>query len=152
MRAASLLLEDGVKRGHGSKLGRKMEAAVAALLTQRTVEDAARAAGISVSTLLRWQKVPEFSAAYRQARRAAVSQSSARLQQASSAAVSVLLKLMVDPQTPPACRLRAAETVLNQGIRGVEIEDIEVRVADLELASQIANSSGRLPAGRREDE
>ena len=129
-----------------------MEAAIAALLTERTVEDAARAAGISVSTLLRWQKVPEFSAAYRQARRAAVSQSSARLQHASSAAVSVLLKLMVDPQTPPACRLRAAETVLNQGIRGVEIEDIEVRVADLELASQIANSSERLPAGRREDE
>src|SRR5436305_13783091 len=108
IRAACLLLEDGMKRGHGSKLGRKMEAAVAALLTQRTLEEAARLAGISVSTLLRWQKEPEFSAAYRESRRAVVWQSSARLQQASSAAVSVLLKLMVDPQTPPACRLRAA--------------------------------------------
>lgn len=140
-----------MNRGHGSKLGRKMEAAVAALLNQRTVDDAARVAGISVSTLLRWQKDPEFSAAYREARRAVVSQSSARMQQASSAAVSVMLKIMVDVKTPPACRLRAAETVLSHGIRGVEIEDIEVRVAELELATRISNSSGSLPGGRRYD-
>lgn len=145
-----MALEDAVNRGHGSKLGRKMEAAVAALLTERTLEEAARVAGISVSTLLRWQKDPEFSAAYREARRAAVSQSSARLQQASSAAVAAVLRIMVDQKAPPASRLRAAEIVLSYGIRGIELEDIEVRVADLELATQVANSSGRLPGGRRD--
>jgi hypothetical protein len=38
-------------------------------------------------------KVPEFNAAYREARREAFGQSIARLQQASSAAVSTLVKL-----------------------------------------------------------
>jgi hypothetical protein len=39
--------------GHGAKFGRKMEAAVAALLTQRNVEDAARSVGITTQTLVR---------------------------------------------------------------------------------------------------
>jgi hypothetical protein len=58
-----------------------MEAAVAALLTQRNQEEAARSVGIGTATLLRWQKLPEFQDAYRQARRQAFSQSVARLQQ-----------------------------------------------------------------------
>ena len=53
--------------GHGQKLGRKMDAAVAALLTQRNVEEAAQAAGIGATTLWRWLKQPEFQAAYREA-------------------------------------------------------------------------------------
>ena len=61
-----------------------------ALLTQRNVEEAARAAGISIATLMRCQKEPEFEAAYRHARRAVFRQSVARLQQASGAAVSTL--------------------------------------------------------------
>ena len=54
----------------GSKFTRKKEEAIAALLTQRNVEEAARAAGVGTQTLLRWLKVPEFQAAYREARRA----------------------------------------------------------------------------------
>ena len=42
--------------GHGSKFGRKKEEAIAALLVQRNLEDAARAVGISPKTLLRWMK------------------------------------------------------------------------------------------------
>jgi hypothetical protein len=88
--------------GHGEKFGRKKEEAIAALLSQRSLEEAARAAGIGTRTLLRWMQVPEFSAAYRKARRDAVSQSTARLQQATGAAASTLLKVMVDhPQREP---------------------------------------------------
>src|SRR5205085_10415975 len=71
----------------GSMLGRKKEAAIGALLVHRTVEDAARAVGVSSKTLQRWQKRPEFQAAYAQARRESLTQCMARLQQASSAAV-----------------------------------------------------------------
>ena len=67
-------------KGHGSKFGRKKEAAIAALLSQRTLEDAARTVGIAVSTLLRWQKDAEFDATFRAARRAAYGQTTARLQ------------------------------------------------------------------------
>ena len=57
--------------GPGSKFTRKKEEAIAALLTQRNVEEAARAAGVGTQTLLRWLKLPEFQADYREARRAA---------------------------------------------------------------------------------
>jgi transposase-like protein len=130
-------------KGHGAKFGRKQEAAIAALLTQRTTEDAARAVGIGPATLLRWMKLPEFAAAYRAARRAAFGQSVARLQQASSAAVTTLLKTMVDPATPPATRVRAADSVLDHAAKAIEIEDIEVRVSALEQAAEAANPVGK---------
>jgi transposase-like protein len=120
----------------GSKFTRKREEAIVALQTQRNVEEAARAAGIGTQTLLRWLKVPEFQAAYREARRTAFSQSIARLQQASSAAAATFLKLMVDPNVPAAVRLRAADCVFTHAAKAIEIEDIEVRVAALEGATK----------------
>ena len=121
--------------GHGSKFGRKKEEAIAALLVHRNVEEAARAAGIAATTLLRWLKLPEFDQAYREARRDAFSQSVARLQQASGVAVTTLLKVMVDPKTPPATKVRAADSVLGHSAKAIELEDIEVRVAELERAA-----------------
>ena len=84
-------------KGHGSKFGRKKEEAIAALLTQRNIDEAARAIDVATNTLLKWMKLPEFQAAYREARRAAHGQSIARLQQATSAAVSTLLKVWWTP-------------------------------------------------------
>jgi len=93
--------------GSGSKFTRKKEEAIAALLTQRNLEEAARAAGIGTQTLIRWMKLPEFNSAYRDARRAAFGQAVARLQQASAAAATTLMKLMLDPGTPlPAASCR----------------------------------------------
>ena len=130
-------------KGHGTKFNRKMEAAVIALLSHRNHEEAARAAGIGTATLLRWQKEPEFQEAYRAARRAVHGQSIARLQQATSAAVSTLLKVMVDPKTPPSTKVRAADSVLNQSAKAIEIEDVEVRVAELERATAASKPEQR---------
>ena len=102
----------------------------------------AHAVGIGPATLLRWQKAPEFQAAYRDARRGAHAQSIARLQQATSAAVTTLLKVMVDPTTPASTKVRAADSVLDHSGKAIEVEDIEVRVAELE------RSLGESPAQR----
>jgi len=51
-------------KGHGTKFGRKKEEAIVALLTQRNIEEAAKATGIAPNTLLNWMKVPEFQASY----------------------------------------------------------------------------------------
>ena len=123
--------------GHGTKFRGKKEAAVAALLTQRNLEDAARAVDVSPKTLLRWMKEPEFDAAYREARRAAFGQSIARLQQASGAAVTTLLKVMLDQSAPASSRVRAADSVLDHTAKAIEIEDIEVRVSELERAAEV---------------
>ena len=77
-----------------------------------------------------------------EARRAAVSQSNARLQQASSAAVSTLLKIMVDASAPASARVRAADRILERAKQGMENEDIEVRVAALEQAAEPAKRPG----------
>jgi hypothetical protein len=123
--------------GHGSKFGRKKEEAIAALLTQRNLEEAARAANIGKQTLIRWLKLPEFQAAYLEARRAAVSQSNARLQQASSAAVSTLLKVMVDASAPASARVRAADRILERAKQAIENEDMAVRLTALEQAARV---------------
>ncbi len=125
--------------GHGAKFGRKKEAAITALLTQRTTEDAARSVGIGPATLRRWQKDPEFDAAYREAVRLSYKQSLGRMHQASTAAVSTLLKVMVDPATPAATKVRAADSVLNHTAKAIELDDIDARVAALERATEEAN-------------
>ena len=130
-------------KGHGAKFGRKWEEAIAALLTQRNTEDAARVVGISVSTLLRWMKEPEFNTAYREARRLAFGQSVARLQQASSAAVSTLLKVMIDPSTPPSTKVRAADSVLGHSAKAIEIEDIDARLTELERTAETTKGQRR---------
>jgi hypothetical protein len=72
----------------------------------------------------------------RAGRRAAYSQSIARLQQGASAAATTLLKTMIDPDTPASVRIRAAECIMNHATKAIEIEDIEARVAALEAESE----------------
>ena len=97
-------------KGHGTKFGRKKESAIAALLAQRNLEEAAKAVGVAPNTLMKWMKDPEFDQAYRAAKRQAFGQSIARLQQASTAAVTTVLKLMVDPSAPASTRRRSGTT------------------------------------------
>ncbi|HLN00864.1 MAG TPA: helix-turn-helix domain-containing protein [Bryobacteraceae bacterium] len=129
--------------GFASKLGRKKEGAIVALLSQRNVEEAARVAGIGPRTLYRWLKEPEFDAAYRAAKRAAFGQAVARLQQGASAAATTLLKTMIEPTTPASVRVRAAECVMNHAMKAIELEDIEARVAELERAAEDSQDGRR---------
>jgi len=122
-------------KGHGTKFSQKMEQAVVALLTQRNLEEAARSVDISTPTLLRWQKLPEFRAAYGQA--------IARLQQGTSAAATTLLKTMIDPATPASVKVRAAEAIFNHAAKAIEIEDIDARVSELERVAETQKSEGR---------
>ncbi len=123
-------------KGHGTKFGRKKEEAVAALLTNRNIEEAAKAVGIAPNTLLKWMKEPEFDAAYREAKRAAYGQAIARLQQGTSAAATTLLRVLIDPNTPASVKVRAADSILNHSAKAIEIEDIEARVTELERVAE----------------
>ena len=122
----------------GAKFGRKKEEAIIALLTHRNVEEAAKAVGLAPKTLFRWMQVPEFDANYRKARRDAFHQAVARLQQASGAAVTTLLKLAVDQNAPAAVKARAAYYILTLGTKAIETEDIEARVSELEQAAELS--------------
>ena len=125
-------------KGHGAKFGRKQEEAIAALLSQRSIEEAARAVSLNPNTLLRWLQLSEFRDAYLKARREVVHQSVARMQQATGAAAITVLKLMTDPNVPAAVRLRAAESVFGVAMKGIEIEDLDARLTEVERATETA--------------
>src|ERR1039457_4877441 len=119
-----------------SKLSPKQEQAILALVTNQRVDNAARAVGTAPRTLYGWMNEPLFDKAYRKARRDAFGQGTARLQQASGAAVSSIPKIMVDQHAAASTRLRAAELVLTHGAKAIEIEDVEARVSELERAAE----------------
>jgi len=111
--------------GHGTTFPRKKEQAIAALLSQRTIEGAARAIGIGVKTLKRWLKNPEFQSEYRKARLEFVHQAISLLQQNSPAAGMTVLKIMADPKARDETRLKAAKIDLDISLNGIALEDIE---------------------------
>ena len=129
-------------KGHGTKFGRKKEAAIAALLTQKNHEEAARATGIDLKTLKRWMLLPEFIEEYRRARWEVVEQAYARVLQNTPAAASVLLKLMVDPATPASSRIRAALGTFGLAREALDL-DIETRLSALERAAEVEKSNKR---------
>jgi hypothetical protein len=120
-----------------------VKTSIAALLTQRNIDEAAKAIGIAPNTLLKWLKIPEFQRSYREARRAAYGQAVARLQQATSAAATTLVKTMIDTATPASVRVRAAEAIFAHAAKAVEIEDIEARVSELVRHAEATKSSNR---------
>ena len=128
-------------KGHGSKFGRKKEAAIAALLAEKNQAEAARVVGIDLSTLKRWLRLPEFIQEYRRARWEGVEQAYARVQQNTPAAASVLLKLMVESTTPASRRIRAALGIFGLAREALDL-DIETRVAELEKNIE-ASKQGR---------
>src|SRR6202049_2104033 len=83
---------------------------------------------------------------YREARRVAFGQAVARLQQGASAAATTLLKVMLDQNASASVRVRAAECVMNQATKAIEIEDIEARVAARETGA--TSSATARPAMR----
>ena len=109
------------------------EQAIAALLSEPTIEAAARKAGIGESTLLRWLREPSFKAAYRAARRSLVESAVGRLQQAATKAVAALERNLTCGI--PAVEVGAARSVLDQAIKAVELVDLAERVEQLEQAA-----------------
>ena len=120
-------------KGHGEKLSRNQERAISALLVHPTMCEAAAAARVSQVSLWRWMQLPEFKEQYRLARREAVSQPVGQLQAACNVAVMALTDISQDVNCPASARVSAARTVLELALKGVELEDLSVRVEHLEL-------------------
>ncbi len=119
-------------KGHGEKLSRKQESAIAALLQCPTLATAAQRAGISEATLWRWLQRPDFEARYRAAREASVTQAITQLQQTTGHAVATLREIIEDTEAPASSRVAVAKTVLDLAFRLRETETLEERLAVLE--------------------
>jgi hypothetical protein len=110
--------------GHGEKLSRRQEAAIAALLTEPTHAAAAAKVGIGEATLRRLLRLPNFGAAYRAARRELVEAAVGRIQAATGQAVDTLLAV-ARGGAKESDRVRAAAALLDHAYRG--LTDAEAR-------------------------
>jgi DNA-binding MurR/RpiR family transcriptional regulator len=119
--------------GHGEKRSRREDVAIAALLTEPTISQAAEKAGVSESTLLRWLADPPFQAGYRAARLQVVEQAVSQLQQTTSEAVTTLRRNLTCGV--PAAEISAAKAVLDFAVKGVELVDLAERIEHLEQAT-----------------
>lgn len=118
--------------GISPKLSPKKHKAIVALLEKSTIRGAAESIDIGEVTLYRWLGNDEFQTAYRQAKSKIVGHAISRLQNASGEAVDALMEIIRDKEKPPSTRVTAARTILEMAVKGVEIEDIEARVTEIE--------------------
>jgi hypothetical protein len=117
-------------------LSRRQEKALAALLTHGTVRAAAEAAGLSDATLFRYLADAHFKREYRARRAEAVECAVGALQTACVGAVSTLIQAMKGPTVQTATKVTAAKITLDFSLRGVELQDLQERVEDLEHAAR----------------
>ena len=118
--------------GHGQKLSRKKEQAIAALLSQPSIGGAAKKIGIGEKTLFRWLQLDEFKQAYKIARSQVVDQTIAQIQSVMSEALQTLLNVMSDDAAPSSAKVSAARALLDIGFKVIEIEDLENRIEKIE--------------------
>jgi transposase len=116
--------------GHGEKLTRKHEQAIAALLSEPSIKAAAESCGVGEATLYRWLQLPDFQASYRTARRQVVERAVSELQAACGEAVSTLKRNLACDI--PGVEIRAAQIIIEQAVKGVELMDLQDRVERLE--------------------
>jgi hypothetical protein len=119
-------------RGHGDKLERKTEAAIVALLAHPTMPEAAKAAGVSETTLWRWLQRDDFQKRYREAQNKVFEGALGALQGATAEAVDCLRRNLSCSR--PGVQVQAAKTILDYTLKARQLFDLEIRIAQLESA------------------
>src|SRR5215207_5562056 len=112
----------------------KQEKAIIALLNEPTTKQAAEVAGVSEVTLWRWLQDSDFRTYYMEARRRAVQRAIARTQAVTSEAVETLREIMNSASAMPSARVAAAKAILDYAMKGIELEDHERRLDEIEKA------------------
>ncbi len=110
---------------------KKADAALAALMNEPSVSEAAKAAGVSPRTVTRWLGREDFGSALRKLREQAIRQAVSRLTKACGAAVTTLIHLTEHGENE-GVRQRAACAILEHTWRGQEQLDVTDRLAALE--------------------
>lgn len=104
--------------------------AILALLTQSTITQAAKAAGVDRGTLYNWLRVPEFAACYRECRRLTFENALTKLQGNGSIAADVLAEIMQDTNVSPATRVAACDKTLSHAANLTSSNEVESLVAE----------------------
>ena len=118
--------------GHGEKLTRKQEQAIAALLSESTVEKAATKAGVGYRTLKGWLALPDFRDAYRAAQRDLFEQSVIVLKKLAIGAALALGRNLTCGR--PSSEIRAAVAIYETIMKATDHLELTKRIEALEQA------------------
>lgn len=124
-----------------SKPRKAEDALVLALACGLSAEQAARQAGVSVSTAYRRLDDPAFRARLDDLRRDMLARAAAMLTAAAVEAVRTLADLL-KPANGPSVRLNAARSVLEHGVKLRALVEVEERLADLEQRAKEVEERG----------
>ena len=118
----------------------RQQLAIEVLLIGGTDQQAAEKAGVSRSTVTKWRNDPgsAFAEELERAREEMRKRQNARLQAAGSLAVRAVEEVVKDARNPSA-RISAARTIMDQGVKANESEELET--------SKLTIILGRLKAG-----
>ena len=115
-----------------AEISTKQQRAVAALLSERTIGDAAKAASVGERTLARWvAEDASFQRALQDAQSALIDSTVRNLARLSENATTALEDSLAQHE-PTALRLRAATVVLDKVLQYKQLIELEKRVATLE--------------------
>lgn len=113
------------------KKSRLRAAAIAALMTSTSVASAAAKAGVSESTLARWQRDPEFAGELTRAQDAAIEQTARNLAALAPGAIAAIAAALSQHE-PTSVRLSGARLALDQLANLTELANLTRRLDALE--------------------
>ena len=118
--------------GHGEKLSLNKQKAIAALISEPSIPKAAKVVGVGEKTLWRWLKDENFKKEYQASRNQIVIQVFAQVQAGLTEAVNTLREVMKNKKAPASSRVSAAKTMLDIGVKSIDVEDLEKRISEIE--------------------
>lgn len=111
----------------------KQEKAIAALLSERTIRDAAKKTGVSEKTIYLWMNESAFRGALREAERGVLDDVTRRLNTGQRIALDTLEKL-IQSARHESTKLNACVQWLNLFVKYRDMQDIDERLTALEAA------------------
>lgn len=124
----------------GFELTAAQEAAITALLSSRTVRDAARKCKVTAATIYNWLKEDYFRREYRRHRQAMLDASLSALCTLSADAVATLKRNL--KCGAPASEVKAAVAILDKAIDGQALADMQAEIEELRDQLRRGNEAG----------
>ena len=113
----------------------RREKTLAALLSQPTIKQAAKAAGIGERTMHNYLDDPDFKREYNERRRNMLESACGALAYSVGDAITALMEITTDKKASKIARVNAARTILEYALKTFEEMDLQSRIEVLENAA-----------------
>lgn len=115
-----------------NKLTHRQQRAIIALLSTKSITEAAAQIGVTEKTIYQWMNQPAFKAGLISAEGEIIDRATRRLLTLHDQAINVFDEIMGDDDCAPGTKLRAAQSILDYLLKLRELRNVEARLAALE--------------------